>query len=119
MRPMAIAGDAEELARQAGDLKRYGCHTVRWNHSRVQRFQAATSYAAIMKARLLINWNKWRYAYLNTPWGTIFDKMVRKQRAVLRVRQRMAEHAASEAAVAAGAETVKAVSSEAEEADST
>jgi hypothetical protein len=119
MRPVAIAGDAEELARQAGVLKRYGCHTIRWNHSRVQRFQDATSYVAIMQARLLINWNKWRGAYLNTPRATIFDMIVRKQRAVRGVRQRMAEHAASKAAVAAGTEAVKAVSTEAVKAVST
>ena len=39
--------------------------------------------------------------YLNTPRATVFDKAVRKQRAVRGVRQRMAECAARRAAEAA------------------
>ena len=86
--------DEEEQARQASDRRVFGCHTIRWSRSRIQQFQDATSSAAIMLARLLINWNKWRVVYLNTPRATVFDKAVRKQHAVRGVRQRMTDYAA-------------------------
>ena len=120
MRTVGQAGDYEEQARQANDWRTYGCHTIRWNHSRIQQFQDATSSAAIELARRLINWNKWRCIYLNTPRATVFDKAVRKQRAVRGVRQRMAECAARRAAEQCSRqpEAVKADSAEAVEADS-
>ena len=100
MRPVRQAGDAEEQARQVNDWRTFGCHTIGWNHSRIQQFQDATPSAAIAQARMLINWNKWRVVYLNTPRATVFDRAVRKHRAMRGVRQRMAEYAARRAAEA-------------------
>ena len=121
VRPVKLEVDAEEQARQAHDRRRFGCHTIRWSHSRIQQFQDATSSAAIAQARMLINWNKWRVIYLNTPRATVFDKAVRKHRAVRGVYQRITEYAAQkadEAVKADSAEAVKADSAEAMKADS-
>ena len=96
--------DAEEQARQAGDMKAFGCHTIRWSHNRQQRFQDATSSATITQARMQINWNKWRVIYLNTPRATVFDKAMRKQRTVRGVRQRMTDYSAFKAAKAVKAD---------------
>ena len=104
---------AEGQARQADDMRVFGCHTIGWSRSRQQQFQDATSSAAIMQARLLLNWNKWRVIYLNTPRATVFDKVVRKQRVMRCVCQRIAEYAASKAAEAANTEAVKTASIEA------
>ena len=73
MRAVRQAGEAEEQARQASDWRTYGCHTIRWNRSRIQQFQDATSSAAIALARRLINWNKWRWIYLNTPRAAVSE----------------------------------------------
>ena len=107
MRPVSLAEDYEEQARQAHDWRVYGCHTIRWNHSRIQQFQDATSSAAIEQARRLINWNKWRLIYLNTPRATVFDKAVRKHRAVRGVHHRMAEYATRRAAEAVQTDSTK------------
>ena len=100
MRPVGQAGDYEEQARQAHDSGIFGCHMIRWNHTRIQQLQDATSSAAIEQARRLINWNKWCVVYLNNPSATVFDKAVCKHRAVRGVHQRMAEYATRRAAEA-------------------
>ena len=101
LRAVNLELDAEEKSRQEGDLRVFGCTTVRWSRSRQQQFQDKTSSAAIEQARLLINWNKWRVDYMNTPVAIVFDKAVRK---LCKVRQRMTDYAVSKAAEAVEAD---------------
>jgi hypothetical protein len=69
--------DAEEQARQASDRRVFGCH--RWSRSRIQQIRQW-----LIIHQWLINWNKWRVVYLNTPRATVFDKAAHKQHAVRR-----------------------------------
>ena len=71
--------DAEEQARQASDRRVFGCHTIRWSRSRIQQIRQW-----LIIHQWLINWNKWRVVYLNTPRATVFDKAAHKQHAVRR-----------------------------------
>ena len=119
MRAVNLEVDAEEQSRQEGDLRVFGCITERWSHNRQQRFQGSTPSAAIEQARLLINWIKGRASYMDTPVAIVFDKAVRKMCTVCKVRQRMADYAASKAAEADITEAVKAVGTEAAKAVST
>ena len=92
--------DAEELFRQEGYLRAFGCVTAKWSRRRIQQFQDSTSSAAIEQARLLIHWNKWRVRYVKI--AVMFDaicvdkalrKAMRKRCTVRKVRQRMAKFA--------------------------
>jgi hypothetical protein len=103
--------DAEELFRQEGYLRAFGCVTAKWSRRRIQQFQDSTSSAAIEQARLLIHWNQWRVRYVKI--AVMFDtigidkalrKAMRKRCTMRKVRQRMVDYAASKAAGAVSTE---------------